>query len=205
MTSSLRREPRQARSRAMVERIVDAARAVLAAEGYDAFSTNRVAAAAGVSPGSLYQYFPDKTALVDVLARQWVDRMSDDVAGALLAHVDAEAPDLLRSAATALLDAVERDPLMLRIVWLELPGARNVAARDALERRVRDVLTTYLRLRHPATAERADRLAWVLVLTAQQLTVRFVLDPDPPLTREQLVDELVAVSAGVLGVPGVPD
>ena len=60
----MRRTPQQARSRAMVERIVEAARVVLVRDGYEAFTTNRVADEAEVSPGSLYQYLPDKSALV---------------------------------------------------------------------------------------------------------------------------------------------
>ena len=57
----MRKTPRQARSREMVEVLVQAGRQVLAKEGYDGFSTNRVAEAAGVSPGSLYQYLDRKS------------------------------------------------------------------------------------------------------------------------------------------------
>ena len=55
-----RRRPRQARSRATVDAIVEGAARVLVREGYDAASTNRVAKEAGVSIGSLYQYFDSK-------------------------------------------------------------------------------------------------------------------------------------------------
>lgn len=59
-----RREPQQGRSRATVETILLAAARVLEAEGLESASTNRVAEAAGVSVGSLYQYFGNKDALV---------------------------------------------------------------------------------------------------------------------------------------------
>ena len=49
----------------MVERILAATRSVLVERGYEGASTNRIAAVAGISPGSLYQYFPDKDAVVD--------------------------------------------------------------------------------------------------------------------------------------------
>jgi len=69
---SLRREhprkaPSQDRSRALVRAVLDATAAVLAKEGYDALTTRRVAERAGVSVGSLYQYFPSKEALVHAL------------------------------------------------------------------------------------------------------------------------------------------
>src|SRR5258706_778849 len=48
----------------LVDAILDAAARILVDRGYDAFTTNRVAAGAGVSVGSLYQYFPNKEALL---------------------------------------------------------------------------------------------------------------------------------------------
>ena len=59
-----RKTPVQARSQATVDTILDAAARVLVRDGYGAFTTNRVAARAGVSVGSLYQYFPNKEALL---------------------------------------------------------------------------------------------------------------------------------------------
>jgi AcrR family transcriptional regulator len=68
----LRRIPTQARSRARVRRLLDAAEDLLAADGAEALTTTRVAEAAGVSVGSLYQYLPDKGAIVEALARRYL-------------------------------------------------------------------------------------------------------------------------------------
>jgi AcrR family transcriptional regulator len=68
----LRRVPTQARSRARVRRLLDAAEELLAAEGAEALTTTRVAEEAGVSVGSLYQYLPDKGAIVEALARRYL-------------------------------------------------------------------------------------------------------------------------------------
>ena len=62
-----RKAPRQARASATVEVILEAATRVLAAHSLAGFNTNRVAEVAGISVGSLYQYFPNKAALVAVL------------------------------------------------------------------------------------------------------------------------------------------
>lgn len=59
-----RKRPRQARSRETEAVILEAAARVLAEQGPAAFNTNRVAARAGVSVGSLYQYYPNKAALL---------------------------------------------------------------------------------------------------------------------------------------------
>jgi AcrR family transcriptional regulator len=65
-----RRSPRQARSRATWEAIVEAAAQVLERDGAAAFSTGAVAERAGVSIGTLYQYFPDKQAILAAAARR---------------------------------------------------------------------------------------------------------------------------------------
>jgi AcrR family transcriptional regulator len=74
-----RKSPRQQRSQAMVELILEAATRVLARESLAGFNTNRVAEVAGISVGSLYQYFPNKSALVTAL----IDRAHADFASAL--------------------------------------------------------------------------------------------------------------------------
>jgi AcrR family transcriptional regulator len=68
----LRRVPRQARSRERLQRLLDAADDLLAREGAEALTTTRVADAAGVSVGSLYQYLPDKGAIVEALAGRYL-------------------------------------------------------------------------------------------------------------------------------------
>lgn len=69
----MRKEPRQARSRATVETLIQAGARVLSDEGWAGFTTNKVADLAGVSIGSLYQYFPDKLSLVDAIRRRHLD------------------------------------------------------------------------------------------------------------------------------------
>lgn len=63
----LRKVPRQARSRATVEVILEAGARVLGTHGWSGFSTNKVAALAGVSIGSFYQYFPEKASLLEAI------------------------------------------------------------------------------------------------------------------------------------------
>jgi AcrR family transcriptional regulator len=69
-TVNPRKNPRQRRSAALVEAIYEAGARILETEGLAGLNTNRVAAVAGVSVGSLYQYFPSKEAIVAGLLRQ---------------------------------------------------------------------------------------------------------------------------------------
>lgn len=74
-----RKAPRQNRSRAMLDLILEAATRVLQRESLAGFNTNRVAEVAGISVGSLYQYFPNKAALVTAL----IDRAQAAIAAAI--------------------------------------------------------------------------------------------------------------------------
>ncbi|MER5942275.1 TetR/AcrR family transcriptional regulator [Streptomyces sp. NPDC001928] len=84
----LRRTPQQARSRARLARVLQAAERVLVREGPQALTTTRIAAEAKVSVGSLYQYLPDRDAIVDALAAGY------------FARLEATMDDLVRAATT---------------------------------------------------------------------------------------------------------
>ena len=195
-----RKQPQQQRSRAMVERIVTAGREVLLRDGYDAFSTNRVADQAGISPGSLYQYFPNKAAIITAVIDRYSDDVADRVAGALTDRLGEFGPQMIRDTAGALLDALAANAALLRVVMEDLPATRNRDRRTALERRVRELLAAYLAAR-PGSTRSTDHAAtaWVLVMAIENLTVRYVLD-EPAISREQLLDEVVALCAGYLAV-----
>lgn len=71
----LRRVPRQARSREKLAKVLSAADRLLADEGAEALTTTRVAEAAGVSVGALYQYLPDRDAIIAALADKYLGRL----------------------------------------------------------------------------------------------------------------------------------
>ena len=73
--NGMRRKPRQARSQERVNRILDVAEALFASQGYAATTTNAIAAHAEVPIGSLYQFFPDKTAILQALALRYAERL----------------------------------------------------------------------------------------------------------------------------------
>ncbi|TWH03188.1 TetR family transcriptional regulator [Nocardioides sp. J9] len=195
----MRKAPKQARSREMVERIVAAGRQVLVEHGYDAFSTNRVAAAAGVSPGSVYQYFPDKGAILDVVLDRYWAEVADQVAASLADRIGETGPGMVRATADALVGALEADPVALQVLAEELPLGRNRDRRADLERRVRDMVAIYLAAR-PDASQRPDPAvaAWVVVLALENLALRWVLDQPAAVTREALLDEVVALVGGYL-------
>jgi AcrR family transcriptional regulator len=71
----MRRQPQQLRSQERVSQILDVAEQLFTMEGYNATTTNRIATQAKVPIGSLYQFFPDKAAIVQALARRYTKRL----------------------------------------------------------------------------------------------------------------------------------
>ena len=74
-TTAMRRVPRQVRGQQRVEAILAAAEGVMAEVGFEASTTNQIAARAGVPIGSLYQFFANKNAIVEEMARRQRDML----------------------------------------------------------------------------------------------------------------------------------
>lgn len=198
----MRKVPQQERSRQMVERIIAAGREVLVTDGYASFTTNRVAEAARVSPGSLYQYFPGKASIVDVIIDRYWDEVSDRVAGSLAetngAEVMGDPVAAVRAVNHALVLALEEDAALMRILIDEMPPSRIRQRRTALERRISDVVTTYLVVALRIPARQAAARAWIIVVAMESLSSRWVLDQPGSISRGDLIEELTALASGYL-------
>jgi AcrR family transcriptional regulator len=116
---AMRKAPRQARSRATVEVIVTAGTRVLDKMGWSGFSTNEVARVAGVSIGSVYQYFPNKLALVDAIRRQHFEEV---LATLRRAHDRQRSPERLIEGLVKDLIAVHSNYPSLHRTLLDLPN-----------------------------------------------------------------------------------
>jgi AcrR family transcriptional regulator len=94
---SPRKKPRQSRSKATVDAIIEAAAQVLASHGLVGFNTNIVAQRAGVSIGSLYQYFPNKDALMVALIHRQQQGQQGALAQAIVSTKGQSLPDMVRA------------------------------------------------------------------------------------------------------------
>ncbi|MGY5811865.1 TetR/AcrR family transcriptional regulator [Rhizobium sp. LEGMi198b] len=126
----MRKEPSQARSRATVDAIIESGARILGDRGWAGFTTNTVAAVAGISIGSLYQYFPDKLSLVEAIRR----RHFDEVLAVLRQAVASDLP--LRQSVEALVQGMiaahSVNPDLHRVLLDEVPGLEGSrSAHDA--------------------------------------------------------------------------
>lgn len=183
----------------MVERILDAGQDMLIAHGYDGASTNRIAEAAGISPGSLYQYFPNKDAIAAAVIDRYSDQLSSRVAARVSERLDQPAPDYVRESIAALVDALDVHPEFLRAVMEQTPRLGAGSKLIAFEQRIGELTVAYLTINRaqirPDTT--LDTAAWVLVRMVEHLCVRYVLD-QPPIARDQFIDEITVMALSYL-------
>lgn len=123
-----RRDPRQARSHAAVSAILEATALILREDGTAGFTTNRVAERAGVGIGTLYDYFPNKTAILVALARD-ILRADGEALVALLDRGDVS--DMVRAVIRLLFARHRTDGTVRRIALGAYIGAGH-APEDAL-------------------------------------------------------------------------
>lgn len=167
----MRRAPQQTRSRATVDAILDAAAAVLRTHGYDDTTTNRVAEKAGVSVGSLYQYFPNKQALVTALIERH-DRATWTV---FTEHATAAIGRPFAEAVPAIIDALFAahlvDPDLHRVLHEQIPRTGAAAILAATNARSRELVSEMLRFRAPQLGHVIDvpTAAFVIVETVEAL------------------------------------
>ena len=133
---SMRREPRQGRSRQTVHAVLGAVPRVIRREGVDAVTTNRIAEAAGVSIGSLYQYFPNKKAIFGALHERHVE----DIRGVIernMAEPSRSLEEFTRKLVEGLADLHAAEPELHELVSQQVPegplGFRR-ALRETFER-----------------------------------------------------------------------
>ncbi|MEQ1864793.1 MAG: TetR/AcrR family transcriptional regulator [Micropepsaceae bacterium] len=143
-TAAPRKQPEQDRSRATVDVIVDAAARILVKHGYDAFTTNRVAEKAGVSIGSLYQYFPNKDALLSELMRRHTSDLERGVEQMAAHAQNAPLAEVVRAAIEHNVQSHLIDPALHRVLSEEVPRLGKLdwqaAFADRMTSRVRAVL-----------------------------------------------------------------
>ena len=208
-----RKTPSQGRSRALVDAVIDATARVLVSEGEAALTTNRVAEVAGVSVGSLYQYFPNKEALVAAVIERRLARDGAELGAALRLADGLPLREAVRIMAARAVAIRSRERDFYRAV---LPLVGQVE-RDREARRVaveaRAGLTAWLRSRReelrsdlrtgPEADERLDTAVFVATQTIEATLNSAAVEHPKLLDRASLVDALVTV-VEALWLPSAP-
>ena len=184
------KRPTQARAKATVAAIVEATAHILSASGYDALTTNKVAERAGVSIGSLYQYFPNKEALVAEVVDQHCDRVDALMAEVFMSSVSAPPPALARAMVAAFYELKAEDPDLARVLREQLPRLGQMQRLEHVMARITEMVAVYLaskpnllRVKDPALA------AFFAVELVESLVMAAVIKR-PRVPAARIIDEI---------------
>ncbi|MER6628010.1 TetR/AcrR family transcriptional regulator [Streptomyces sp. NPDC000987] len=183
----------------MVRRILDAGERTLSEYGYEGASTSRIAATACVSPGSLYQYFPHKDAIVLSVLEHYGDELVSRVTARMTEQFEQPAPVIVRGTLAVLLDGLDVAPPFLRAVVEHGPRLDDGRALRVFEERIGELVLAYLTTQRPGLRSDAslETAVWMLVRMVEHLTVRYLLDR-PPIPRERFLAELTHLALSYL-------
>jgi AcrR family transcriptional regulator len=180
MAVKMRINPRksalQERSRLTVKSLLEATARILVREGYDKASTNRIAEVAGVSVGSLYQYFPSKEALVAALIDRHNQRVMQAVQGELAEAVNLPMEQAVRRLVSVAVKAHRIDPKLHRVLAEQIPRVGRLEKVETLNRQNYALFAAYLeRHREEISALDLELAAFVCVTSIEALTHTAVL------------------------------
>ena len=203
----MRREPRQKRSREMVSRLLDATAATIAERGLVDATTNHIAERAGVSIGSLYQYFPDKESLVEAL----LERMAAEVSQRFRRRAEAvdfsqlELRDVARLAITYGMSRMKADPVVRELVqnWNRIPVRKML---DPLEHFFLVMAQPYfLRRYRDYPIENLEVKLYVLINSVLFTAIHYQEQENEAVGEAQLIQTLTDMIVGLLeGKPVSP-
>ena len=186
-----RKEPTQARAQATVEAILAATKTVLVKDGYEAASTNRVAEVAGVSIGSLYQYFPSKAALLAELIQRHMNRMFEVLATTAQQGETSSIEEAARTVIRAVFAAHRVNPKLHRVLIEQMARLGTLEALETFEAQTQELIEQFL-ISHRAELrpKNVKVAARVAVLSVRGVTLWTLLRSPEQLGDEEFIDEI---------------
>jgi len=190
------KKPTQERSQFTVDAIVESAIQVFEEQGYAAGTTTRIAERAGVSIGSLYQYFPNKDSILVAIAERHLEECR--MASMQVFTNAKDQPQTLESVLRLLVEGAvalhAHNPKLHQLLSEEIPLPENVwQAFEALEQELIDKLTQVFQ-HHPQVATQNIELsAYLVVQIVETMTHKFVLHPPNQHNLEDCIDEIVLI------------
>ncbi len=197
------RKPSQERAHATVEAILEAAARIIEREGLGrSFGTNRIAREAGVSIGSLYEYFGSKDEIVRALCERHVRGVRDLIDSAFLELRDAEVTIAVGRVVDGLFALHSARPALQRILSHEFALQQGLEPYIASDRYTEEKLVAWLETRLPSvTREELTTRAFVAVRAARNVTIHTFAEDLPSEQRERVRRAVKELLLRTLDVP----
>ncbi|MBX3261746.1 MAG: TetR family transcriptional regulator [Labilithrix sp.] len=198
--TSPRKNASQERSRATVDALLTATARILVRDGYDRASTNKIAEAAGVSIGSLYQYFPSKEALVAAVLERHVGAMMEVVRASLARVATSPLPEAARELVRVMIEAHRIEPKLHRVLAEQLPRVGRMDHVERVEAEALTLVRAYLEARRDEIGvDDLDLASFLAVSCVEAMTHAAVLRRPELLSEPRFVDEVAALVVRYLG------
>jgi AcrR family transcriptional regulator len=191
----VRRRPRQRRALETVDAILDAVVRLLKRGGLAALTTNRIAEAAGVSIGSVYQYFSDKDAIFRALHQRHIDEIDGLIAATLVKHAASPLDVLINALIDGMVDAHAVDPELYALLSSEVP--HRVDRTEDFSTRLHGVFRLALSARLPLRAD-IDKITFTVANLVESLSHAAALGTPPGLSIEEAKAEAVKAALAYL-------
>ena len=192
----------QQRSRATVDALVEATARILVKEGFDKASTNRIAEVAGVSVGSLYQYFPSKEALVAAVIERHQQKIMETVHGELAEVLAQPVEKAVRKLVAVAVESHRVDPKLHRVLAEQIPRVGKLEKLESFNRENYALFRAYLeRHRDELRVDDLELASFVCVTSIEALTHNAVLHYSTVFSDEAmevLIDEGARLVIGYL-------
>lgn len=199
-----RKKPRQERSRATVDAILEATAHILVAHGFEDTTTRQVAERAGVSIGSLYQYFPSKEALITALVERQIQRVLEICTEALQAHPHRSTREVVRGVALGLMKAYGVNPRLHQVLISEGLKLGMLERLQSFEQRIETVVRGFLLHYGGELRPRRVELATFIITRAIRGIIWSAAIERPELFEDpELAEELGELMLGYL-LPAAP-
>ncbi len=197
--NSLLKLPQQARSIETVHAVLDAGMKVLVEEGAIGFNTNRVAEVAGISPGSLYQYFANGDMILAAMIERGVLDAEELFRAAFASTHDRPIDEMLRAALTVVLVHMEPYAHVVAQILEAAPLLARNGITTVLETRILDAVREAM-IREPERYRISTNSATLYIAVNGVLFVglKWLVERPPHLSREALIDGIVEMVRGAI-------
>lgn len=200
-----RKTASQERSRSTVDALVEATARILVKEGFDKASTNRIAEVAGVSVGSLYQYFPSKEALVAAVIERHQQQIMQTVRGELTEFLTRPVEQAIRQLVAVAVKAHRVDPKLHHVLAEQIPRVGKLEKLETFNRENFVLFRSYLEShRGELRVDDLELASFICVTSIEAMTHNAVLHYTRVMSDEamdMLIDEGARMVIGYLKGP----
>ncbi|MDO6966815.1 TetR/AcrR family transcriptional regulator [Rhizobium alvei] len=193
-----RKRPRQARSASTVDAIFEATIQVLISGGTQRLTTTRVAERAGVSVGTMYQYFPHKQALLYALNERYLDLLAERMENVCRSQHGKTSREMIEALVNAYWEAKTERSDVTRALYSSAVELDNEALIDAFAKRM-DAATQEMLRSAPSAQYKDIQLIEITLLSVIFGTVRNVFERNLPVKEQAAIrEQLIAMCLSYL-------